>query len=369
MEKWRGIRMKKYFAALLIAVLVLGFAACGHTPTEPPAPPAATPAADTTPAVEVDEDEFAHLDLVTIRFAHWFAETHPQHRALLRFADEAAARSGGMIDVQIFPNAVLGSEDVYIDSIRQGLLEMGATGTMISRYEAPLVALAEMPFLFSGWDHVRATLGADIGWEMTEEMPDHVGMRALAWTANGFRQVSTNRLVDSMDDFSGLRIRVPNVPLYMQSFAALGANPIAMPFGETFTGMEQGVVDGQDNPFATVRASSFYEVQSNILETRHMFSPTLWLINEEFYQGLPEEFRQILDESLAIAVDYQWQLSIEADETDRQYLIDAGIVITEVDAELRAQMIQALEDAGLYEWFFGEFPGTEEFANRIREME
>ncbi|MCL2616553.1 MAG: TRAP transporter substrate-binding protein [Defluviitaleaceae bacterium] len=362
--------MKKSFSILLVtASLALGMAACAPSaPPAAPATPAQAPAAGTDAPAEADGD-FSHLDNVTIRFAHWFAETHPQHRALLIFSEEAARRSGGMIDVQIFPNAILGSEDVYIDSIKQGMLEMGATGTMVSRDEAPLVALAEMPFLFSGWDHVRATLGADIGWALTEEMPERSGLRTLAWTANGFRQVSTNRLVSSMGDFSGLRLRVPNTPVFINSFGALGVNPVAMPFGETFTAMEQRVVDGQDNPFATVRASSFYEVQSHILETRHMFSPTLWLINDTFYQGLPEEFRQIIDESIAYAVEHQWQFSIEADEADKDYLLDEGIVITEVDSAFRANMIQALEDDGFFDWFFNEFPGTEEFAYAIRAME
>ena len=366
--------MKKLFVFLLIASLAFSLAACTQTPAPASAPAAPAPAApaaggDAATAPAETGTDFSHLDSVTIRFSHWFAEAHPQHRALLIFRDEVYRKSGGMIDVQLFPNAILGSEDVYITSIRQGLLEMGATGTLVSREEAPLVALAELPFLFADWDHARSTLGADIGQALTADMPERSGLRALAWNVNGFRQVSTNRLVASMDDFSGLRLRVPNTPTFINSFGALGVNPIAMPFGETFTALEQGVVDGQDNPFATVRASSFYEVQSHMLETRHMFSPILWVINDNFYQNLPDEFRQIIDESIAIASEYQWQFSIEADENDKQYLLDEGIIITEVDAAFRAQMIQALEDDGFFDWFFTEFPGTEEFAQMIRDME
>lgn len=319
----------------------------------------------TLSAALAETPDFSQYDEVKIKFAHWFGETHPQHIALLQFKDECAEKSGGKIVVEVYGNGQLGPEDTYIDSIKQGIVEMGATGTLMAR-DVPAVAIAEMPFLFSNWDHVRGTLGGEIGRKIAEPMPEACGMRTLQWTVNGFREVSSDRPVKSIDDFKGLRLRVPNTPVYIKMFQALGVNPIAMPLTEVFTALEQKVANGQDNPYATVRASSFYEVQSNLLETRHMFSPILWVVNDKFYQGLPEEFRAIVDEALVNAADLNWALSIEADDADKAWLAEQGLDVTVPDAAFHQALVDAQVAAGVYEWFYEQYPGTQQLEAEIR---
>ncbi|MGI5966917.1 C4-dicarboxylate ABC transporter substrate-binding protein [Anaerotruncus sp. AF02-27] len=362
--------LKKCLALALATLMIVSFAACGSYGSTPassaaPAAPASSSAMQESSVPATDAPDFSSFDEVKIKFAHWFGETHPQHIAIQKFQQLCAEKSGGKIVVEIYGNGQLGPEDTYIDSIKQGTVEMGATGTLMAR-DVPGIAIAEMPFLFSSWEHAKGTLGGEIGMKITESMPEACGMRTLAWTVNGFREVSSNKSVASLEDFKGLRLRVPNTPVYIKMFEALGVNPIAMPLTEVFTALEQKVADGQDNPYATVRASSFYEVQSYMLETRHMFSPIEWVINEKFYQGLPEEFRQIVDESIREAADENWKLSQEADDTDKQWLIDQGMEVTVPDNAMRQQLIDAQVTAGVYEWFYQEYPGSEELEKEIR---
>lgn len=355
--------LKKSLLIVMACIMMFSVTACGSYGNQPAPAATAEPekSTETTGAVA----DFSSFKEVKIKFAHWFGDSHPQQKALEQFKNEVAEKSGGKIVVEIYGNGQLGPEDTYIDSIKQGTVEMGATGTLMAR-DVPAIAIAEMPFLFNSWEHAKGVLGGEIGKKISEPMVDAVGMRTLAWTVNGFREVSSDKPVKSINDFKGLRLRVPNTPVYIKMFEALGVNPIAMPLTEVFTALEQGVANGQDNPYATVKASSFYEVQSNMLETRHMFSPVLWVINENFYQSLPEEFRGIIDEAIANAADLNWKLSIEADEADKKWLSENGLEITVPDAEFHKAMVDAQVKAGVYEWFYGQYPGTKELEAEIR---
>lgn len=310
--------------------------------------------------------KFADYDSYTIRLANWFGETHPQNVALQQFADEVKEKTEGKITVELYPNSQLGSEDVYINSILEGTLEMSCQGTMMAEY-VPAVNVAEMPFLFNNLEHAKATLGGEIGESITADMPEKCGVRCLAWTVNGMREVSSSKAVKSLGDFKGLKLRIPTTSLYVKTFEALGATPVAMSLSETYTALETGVADGQDNPYATVRASSFYEVQDYILETNHMFSPVEWCINEDFYQSLPEEFQKIVTEAAKNAADANWEMSMSTEKEDKEWLKEQGVEITEVDDAMHAEMIKTLEDAGVYEWMYNEYPGTKEYAEQIRD--
>lgn len=348
---------------LLICSLIM-LAACGGYGDQPSAP-AETPAEQPAEQPAEEVDEFADLGTYTLKFANWFGETHPQNIAINKFAEDCLAASNGHLVIEVYPNCQLGSEDVYIDSVKEGTVEMGATGTMMAEY-CPGINVAECPFLFQGWEHAQATLGGEIGLSITEDLVELCGVRCLAWTANGFRVVSSNQPITSMEDFQGVRLRVPNTSLYIQTFTALGVNPIAMALSEVYTALETGVADGQDNPYATDRASSFYEVQTHILETNHMFSPIEWLINEEAYQALPTELREILDTCIKDAAAYEWQVAIESEQADKDFLVEQGMIITECTPELHQQMVDAVTEAGVYDWLYEQYPGTEELAEQIR---
>lgn len=350
--------MRRRFLAVSMAVMmVMGLTACGggESKTEEKKETAET-------------EEFADYDDYTIKMANWFGETHPQNIALQQFADEVAEKTGGKVTVEIYPNSQLGSEDVYINSILEGTLEMSCQGTMMAEY-VPAINVAEMPFLFENLEHAKATLGGEIGESIAAKMPEKCGVRCLAWTVNGMREVSSSKSVTDIEDFKGLKLRIPTTSLYVKTFEALGVTPVAMSLSETYTALETGVADGQDNPYATVRASSFYEVQDYILETNHMFSPVEWCINEKFFQSLPKEFQDIITEAAKSAAEYNWELSMKAEQEDKAWLKEQGVEITEVDKDMRAEMIKKLEDAGVYEWVYEEYPGTEDYAEQIRNFE
>ncbi len=336
--------MKKIIALLLCVVLVFSMVACGGTAGE-------------------GEGEETAVETKTIKFAHWYAEEHPQHQALLKFKELLEEKSGGSLIVEIYPNSQLGSEDVFIDSVQAGTVEMGSCGTMISKF-LPKIAAAETPFLVGGWEDAKAVFTGELGDELVAGLPEAAGVRVTEITVNGFRQFSSAKPMNSLADFEGQRIRVPNVAHFIQMVESMGGSPIAMALSELFTALEQNTVDGQENPYATIYANSFYEVQDYVLQSNHMFSPALWIVNEEFYQGLTEEQRAAFDSSVDEAAAYNWEIAEAADTESKQKIADAGVTIIEPDDAFKKDLQNS--QAPVYQYFYDTYEGSEEWVKKVQ---
>ncbi|MGD9940376.1 MAG: TRAP transporter substrate-binding protein [Clostridia bacterium] len=297
-----------------------------------------------------------------LKVATWHAPDHPVSLGLTKLKDLAAAKSDGRIQIQLYPSAQLGPEDAYIDGIKKGNVEMGITGTLMGR-DVPVINLGELPFLFDGWDHAKKVFFGPIGKEMVAALPEKAGVRLLGWYADGFRVISSNTDLSSYEKLSGMRLRVPNTPVYVNMAKGFGANPITMAFSEVFTAIEQKVVDGQENPAATIRSSRFYEVQKYILDSKHMFSPRLLIINDKLFQSMSPEDQKILQDAVNQAAEYQWQISVEAEQNDMAFMAANGVKIITPDTTYKAKLRESQK--GMYEWFFSTYPDAKPYFDKI----
>lgn len=300
----------------------------------------------------------------TIKVANYFAEDHPQNVALReKFKKMVEEESNGSLKVQIYPNSTLGAEKEFYDGVRNGTIEMGVPG-LIMQADIPKMAVPEWPFLFKDYEHVKKVLNGDIGKELTADLEKEHGVKPLAWSANGFRMFSSNKTIESMDDFDGLRIRMPNIPNYITLGKLLGANVTPLPISEVFTALEQKVVDGQDNPIATLRASGWYEVQSDVLESKHMFSPNLYIINSNFWNGLTKEQQKIIEKASKASAEYEFELMEKSYEDDKKFLEENNIKFTTPSDDFVKQM----EDAAgpLYDEIYKKNDWAKELVERIK---
>ncbi|MDK2823927.1 MAG: TRAP-type transport system periplasmic protein [Clostridia bacterium] len=346
--------MKKRISWLVLVLFMLSLVVTGCGGAKD-----AAPEKDAPTASEKKEPSKTY----EIKIATWFDPSHPMVKSLEKFQEIVESKTEGNIKVKIFPSSQLGSEDTYIDSIKAGTVEMGVTGTMINTY-APLIAVAEKPYLFESWEHAeKAYFEEKVGDIMAEGIIDKAGFRVLGWAVNGWRMLSSSKKIESFEDLKGLRLRVPNVPYYIKMAEAWGCNPTPMSFSELFTALEQKVVDGQDNPYATVRASSFYEVQPYMVHTGHLFTPCPWILNEKFYQSLPEDYQKIVTEAAEEAIKYNWEISKANEDADIQFLKEQGVEIVIPDAEFKAKLMdsQKVND----QWWFDKYPGAEELCKKI----
>ncbi|WP_199614177.1 TRAP transporter substrate-binding protein [Paenibacillus alkalitolerans] len=300
----------------------------------------------------------------TLKVANYFATEHPQNVALReKFKKIVEEKSGGTLQVQIYDNSKLGAEKEFYDGVRNGTIEMGIPG-LIMQADIPKMAVGEWPFLFKDFAHAKKVFNGPVGKEMTEELESKHGVHPLAWSANGFRMFSTNKTIASLEEFKGLRLRMPNIPNYITLGKLLGANVTPMPISEVFTALEQKVVDGQDNPIATLKASGWYEVQSDVLESRHMFSPNLYIINAKLWNQLTAEQQQIIEEAAKVSADYEWELLEKSYEDDKKFLQEKGIKFTTPDDSFRQSMEAAVQP--LYDEIFQKYPWAKEMVEKIK---
>ena len=333
---------RRWIASLFCVALTVVLAGCGGTDKKPEAKPA---------------------ESYTIKIANFYAADHPINQSVKKFQEIVESKTGGKVKIQNFPNSALGSEDVFIDSVKKGTVQMGIPGTMLSR-DVPIFSIVEMPFLFSGWDHARKVLTGPITEEMNKPLIDKTGMRLLGVAVNGMRVISSSKPVNKYEDLKGLRLRVPNVPYYVEMVKAFGGVPTALALSEVFNALEQKVVDGQDNPYPTVRASKFYEVQKYMVQSHHMFSPANWVINEKFFQSLPKEYQTIVVDAAKEALKHNWDISIKKDTEDKKFLEEKGLTIVVPDKDFREKLIDSQKS--VYTWFYDKYPGTKELAEKIR---
>lgn len=300
----------------------------------------------------------------TIKVANYFADSHPQNVALNeKFKKIVEEESNGQLKVQIFSNSTLGAEKEFYDGIRNGTIEMGIPG-LIMQADIPKMAVPEWPFLFRDYEHAKKVLNGPIGEEITADLEPVHGVRPLAWSANGFRMFSSNKTIENMDDFRGLRVRMPNIPNYIKLGENLGTNVSPMPISEVFSALEQKVVDGQDNPIATLKSSGWYEVQSDVLESNHMFSPNLYIINSKFWDSLTEEQQKIIEKASKESAAYEFELMEKSYEEDKKFLEEKGVKFTEPSEEF----VNAMEKAAqpLYEEFYKKYDWSKVIVEKIK---
>lgn len=300
----------------------------------------------------------------TIKVAHYFAESHPQHKALEeKFAPAVEEGTDGEMSVDIYPNSELGDEDEYTNGVREGSVEMAVAGMGLQEARSKIGAL-EWPYLFDDYEEAQNALNGEVGEDIEDEFRE-LDVEPIGWTANGFREISSNSTIESMDDLEGLKIRMPNFNIFEKTGEALGVSVQPMPISEIFTALEQGVVDGQENPYATFKESGYYEVQSNVLESDHMFSPNVYLVNADFFEDQDEETKKVIREAAQEAADYEWELMKDEEDDIKDELESEDVKITEPDDQFKKNLRQAVEP--LYDDLIEENDWADDFLNKVEE--
>lgn len=277
-----------------------------------------------------------------LKIAHYYSETHPQHVALVeKFEKVVEEKTNGAIDVEIYPSSQLGDEEQYTNGVRNGTIEMSVSGMGMQNAE-PKIGAMELPFIFDNFDHAQAAFEGEVGTFLADAF-SQFGVETLAITANGFRVISSNREINSMEDLKGLRLRLPNMDTYLQLGNALGVSIQPMGLSEVFTALEQKVIDGQENPYATLKESGYYEVQSHVLESNHMFSPNVYLINQKYMDGLPEDQQTIIREAAQEAAAYEWEMLIDSVDETKQFLTDHGIEVQIPSESFKADLVKSVQ--------------------------
>ena len=240
-----------------------------------------------------------------IRFGYGLNEQSNQGRAAKVLADEIARLSGGKMKMRAIGAAALGPDVQMQQALIGGAQEMmvGSTATLIGITKE--MALWDTPFLFSSAQEADAVLDGPIGQKVMDKLQDK-GLVGLVYWENGFRNLTNNkRAVSKLEDLDGLKLRVMQNEVFLDSFKTLGANAIPLPFSELFSALETKTVDGQENPFNTILSSKFYEVQKYLTLTNHVYSPWIVLASKKWWDGLSKDEHKVLLDAAKLSRDFE----------------------------------------------------------------
>lgn len=303
----------------------------------------------------------------TLKVGTILSSSHPVNVALKNtFAKIVEEKSGGKLKVQIFDSGVLGGEKQLYDSVRNGNIDLCAIGTVMWN-EVDKLSIPDWPFIFRDLDHAQKVYHGEIGDEMAKDLEEKGNIVFLGWFPNGARVFSANRTISTLDDFKGLRMRMPNNPIHIQIGELLGANVTPLPLGEVFSALEQKVVDGQDNPLSSIRSEGYYEVQSDIFESNHIITSIELMASQKLWNSLTPEQTEILKEAGKEAALEAWKLYEKSIEDDKKFLEENGIKITVPNEELKNQMISKIQP--IYNDLYKKYTWAEEMVNKIKAIQ
>ena len=252
----------------------------------------------------------------TLRFGHANSPGEVAHDLFAELADRVGKRTNGEVVIRVFPSEQLGKEADLLQQVKSGALDMSAPSLPVLSSLVPGLEIASGPFIWNDWKEAETVIRGPAFEPLFQELADkhNVAMVSKIWYW-GWRDFTFGtRNVVKPEDMAGLKIRVPESPVWVEMVKALGAAPTPIPFGEVYTALQQKTVDGQENPIPTIFARKFYEVQGFLTMSRHMLQNNTILINKASYDKLKPELQKLLvDEAAAVsALNTQQQQGREA---------------------------------------------------------
>ncbi len=304
-------------------------------------------------AAAVAADDLSQLDKVSVRVSVDNSGTFPQSLAMYEMKKFVERESDGKIQVKVFTNGQLGSEDTVLQQVQDGALEMcTASIAPITTYQKKFSVL-DIPFLFENYQQAWMVLDSTVGQGILGTL-DEVGLKGLAWMENGFRHVTTsNRRIESLSDLKGLKIRTMSAANHMLDFQALGANPTPVSYSELYMALSQNIVEGQENPLANVWDANMFEVQRYVIMTGHIYDSLPLVCNLNWWNDLPAEYRTILQKGAMIAQNYSRFCNKQREALLRAKLTEKGMEFVDLSEAARTEMknasqgvvVEAVEDA------------------------
>ena len=267
---------------------------------------------------------------MTLKLGHLANEENIWHKACVKFGEELSALTDGRITVEIYPNESLGKEMDLINGMQLGTADMTITGESLQNW-APMAALLAVPYAYKSIEHMDSIAGGEIGSQIEAQIIEKAKVRPVAYFARGPRNLTSNRPIKSPADLDGLKMRVPNVPLFVDVWKALGAQPTPMAFSEVFTSLQNGTIDAQENPLALIKSASFFEVQKNVNLTEHVRSWIYLALSEKTWSKLSEADQKAVLEAGMRAQKYERELFLADEQILVKDLQDKGMTFVEVD--------------------------------------
>lgn len=270
---------------------------------------------------------------MTIRIGHATPDSSPVHQALVFFKEELEKRSNGEMKVELFPGGQLGSVKEMTDLVQSGNITMTTGASVHLSTAVDELAVLDQFLLFQSEDQARTLLDGDAGRAISTAMESR-GLKNMGFMELGFRSFTNSRQpLDSYDAFKGLRMRSADNPIAIKAWRSVDAVPVPLAWGEIYSSLQQGLIDGQESALSSMIIERFFEVQKYVSLTGHIYWPELWFANLDWFEGLTAEEKALLMEVAAETVHKQRDLTVAANTSTLKELEAAGLIVNELPAE------------------------------------
>ena len=285
---------------------------------------------------------------IVIKLGHDQPNTSSHQKAALKWKELVEERTHGQIKVNVFPAMMLGSGTQMVEQVQAGALEAAILPTAWIAPVAPGVQVLDLPFLFPNRTVAYDVIDGPVGAQILKPL-EKVNIEGVAFWESGFKQFTGDFPIREPSDYKGHKIRTMPAPVIQEQFKAFGATPAAIDFKELYSALQQHVVDGEENPIATIALMRFYEVQKYLTLSDHGFIAYVFMINKPFLDKLPADQRKILIDSAKEAGRYQRELIRASEKGFLEKFRKAGVDIITLTPEQRAKFMQASKP--VYDWF------------------
>jgi len=245
-----------------------------------------------------DYEQVSPREKVVLKFSHVVSDTSPKGRAARRWAELVAQRSHGRVEIQVFPNSTLYKDGEELEALQKGYVQIIAPATSKLTKMAPVWQLLDLPFFFNNVEEVHRVVDGSLKQDLTRSLTPK-GIEVLAFWDNGFKEMTANRPLRSVQDFQGLRLRIMDSPVLVAQFRRMGAEPVVMPFSDVYSVLERRQVAGSENTPSNIYSKKLYQLQKYVTISNHGYLGYAVLVNSRQWKALPGNVRQLLNETLA----------------------------------------------------------------------
>lgn len=273
---------------------------------------------------------FAKADY-QLKFGHTGAPNHHYQDIATKFADRVKELTDGGVEIAVFPSDQLGKQLEITEGVMMGTHDIAQTSDTILSNWIPEMGITNLPFIFNDMNDYRKVFDGPLGEKFAKLVEPH-GAIVIGWWENGMRHVTNNKkAIKTPDDLKGLKIRVPEGEVFVETFKALGANPTVVPFGELYSALQLNTVDGQENPPAHIITQKFYEVQNNVSRTGHIHMSSPIIMNKALFESMPKKYQDAIMQAGREMGPIHTKMVEDLEKQQWKDIAAKGMVITDVD--------------------------------------
>jgi tripartite ATP-independent transporter DctP family solute receptor len=278
---------------------------------------------------------------IILKLGHIQSESDLWQLGAIKFAELVDAKTKGEVQIKIFPNSTIGNDRDMAEGLQIGSVDFALIAGVLGNFE-PTIQIMELPYLFKDEAHLRKVMYGPIGDDLLARLLKSSDIRGLAFWERGPRQLTTNKPVNSLADIKGLKIRVPEIPPIIAAWKAMGTNPTPMAWGEVYTGLQQNVIEAQENPIPYIHAGKIYEVQKFIAITNHKYEYVLIAMSNKAWLKLSANQQKAVKEAAAEATKYENKLVADKSDDLFKDLQARGMKVTRPDTTEWAKLARTV---------------------------